>query len=542
MKFFKMLAAIAVTASMMQVLPAAAEEIDIETTTTAMPYTTATSITTTAPYTTTTAPATTTYQYTTMTTSTTPMYTTTTAPARPTSGKCGDDATWSYDGVDTLTISGTGEIKYYYNMGLDHSESYAQYSYNIKNIIISDGITIIGANTFSNFSNLTSVSIADSVVCIGSNAFRSCNSLTSVDFSKNLVNIESYAFSNCSALESVTLPDGLLNIDYNAFSGCTALESVTLPDSLIYVSNSAFTDTAVWNNQTDAVKYVGNWVLSCDDKNITSVEIKEGTKGIAASAFYECTRLTSVSIPEGVVCIQSGAFSTCNHLPEISLPDSLRYLGDSFYNCDALKKEEVDGVSYVSDWAIYYNLSKTNGILKYKNGTKGIVGGSLNLPHSSNSNRTKSSTSYTYALTTIDIPESVNAVNYGTFYNRSTLQNVIIRNPNCQLDMSDDYSRTFCNDWYSDSEYYFTGTIYGEEGSTAQAYAEKYNITFKPLSEAPDTTIQESTETPVSSGSKGDINNDGEINAKDAALILVYAAEVGAGNFSGTIEEYVKSH
>lgn len=45
-----------------------------------------------------------------------------------------------------------------------------------------------------------------------------------------------------------------------------------------------------------------------------------------------------------------------------------------------------------------------------------------------------------------------------------------------------------------------------------------------------------------SSGSKGDINNDGEINAKDAALILVYAAEVGAGNFSGTIEEYVNSH
>ena len=55
-------------------------------------------------------------------------------------------------------------------------------------------------------------------------------------------------------------------------------------------------------------------------------------------------------------------------------------------------------------------------------------------------------------------------------------------------------------------------------------------------------TNPEPTETTPSSRSMGDINNDGEVNAKDAALILVYAAEIGAGNFDGTIEEYVNSH
>ena len=37
----------------------------------------------------------------------------------------------------------------------------------------------------------------------------------------------------------------------------------------------------------------------------------------------------------------------------------------------------------------------------------------------------------------------------------------------------------------------------------------------------------------------GDFNHDGEVNASDAAIMLIYAAEHGAGTFSGTFEEYV---
>ncbi len=39
----------------------------------------------------------------------------------------------------------------------------------------------------------------------------------------------------------------------------------------------------------------------------------------------------------------------------------------------------------------------------------------------------------------------------------------------------------------------------------------------------------------------GDFNHDGEVNASDAAIMLIYAAEHGAGTFSGTFEEYVNS-
>ena len=37
----------------------------------------------------------------------------------------------------------------------------------------------------------------------------------------------------------------------------------------------------------------------------------------------------------------------------------------------------------------------------------------------------------------------------------------------------------------------------------------------------------------------GDFNHDGEVNASDAAIMLIYAAEHGAGTFSGSFEEYV---
>ncbi|MBR3629737.1 MAG: hypothetical protein IKN55_04605 [Oscillospiraceae bacterium] len=39
----------------------------------------------------------------------------------------------------------------------------------------------------------------------------------------------------------------------------------------------------------------------------------------------------------------------------------------------------------------------------------------------------------------------------------------------------------------------------------------------------------------------GDFNHDGEVNASDATVILLYAAEYGAGKFTGTFEEYLDS-
>ena len=77
---------------------------------------------------------------------------------------------------------------------------------------------------------------------------------------------------------------------------------------------------------------------------------------------------------------------------------------------------------------------------------------------------------------------------------------------------------TITNGYDDEAMPYFNGTIYGYAGSTAQAYAEKYNRKFVALGE---------TDEPADT--LGDINNDGSVDASDASLVLAEYAKVQTG-------------
>ncbi len=135
----------------------------------------------------------------------------------PTSGVTGD-CTWELDEEGTLTISGNGSM-----------ESYDEYShrpewrwgYNVRKVIISNGVTTIGSYAFSGCDNLKSITIPDSVTSIGSRAFSQCTGLTSVTIPDSVPSIGSSPFSQCTGLTSVTIPDSLTSIESGAFSKCT---------------------------------------------------------------------------------------------------------------------------------------------------------------------------------------------------------------------------------------------------------------------------------------------------------------------------------
>ncbi len=57
------------------------------------------------------------------------------------------------------------------------------YKYDIKKVVVSEGITTIGASAFRYFPNLTEVYIAGSVTKIITRAFRTCNAITDVYYS-----------------------------------------------------------------------------------------------------------------------------------------------------------------------------------------------------------------------------------------------------------------------------------------------------------------------------------------------------------------------
>lgn len=100
----------------------------------------------------------------------------------------GDTVSWTFDAnTYTLTISGEGK------MGVDFAKNllapiykyvgfrpWENYKFDIKRVVISDGVTGVGMNNFRFFPNLTEVVISASVTEIDDSAFQTCDAITDV--------------------------------------------------------------------------------------------------------------------------------------------------------------------------------------------------------------------------------------------------------------------------------------------------------------------------------------------------------------------------
>lgn len=88
---------------------------------------------------------------------------------------------------------------------------------NLEEVVISEGVLIIGEKAFSNCLKLSNISIPNSVISINEGAFNDCHNLKNITIPEGITYIADFTFFDCVALESITLPNSIKAIGWAAF-------------------------------------------------------------------------------------------------------------------------------------------------------------------------------------------------------------------------------------------------------------------------------------------------------------------------------------
>ena len=324
-------------------------------------------------------------------------------------GTCGTSATWTLDSEGTLTISGTGEMD---NMGWKTAPWYS-YSTNIKKIVVGDGITYIGQNSFLFLESVTSVTIGSGVKSIGDYAFYEDTALTSVYIPAGVETMGYGVFKYCSVLTTVTFAEHsvLTEIPYECFAYCYKLSLVNIPSDVTTIGGYAFTDCYELKDLTvpaNVTTIEGSAFRNCD--GLTSVTLSEGVTTIGNYAFAYCDSLTTVDFPNTLTSIESYAFYD-SALTSVVLPDSAVSVGDqAFAYCYNLETATVTLDKYCQGSGLFASCTNLETVT--------IKGNPIYFGYNTFNGCGK--------LTSVTLPDSIEIIYPYTFYYCESIESIAL--------------------------------------------------------------------------------------------------------------------
>ncbi len=172
-----------------------------------------------------------------------------------TSGKCGDNLYWKYEG-HTLTISGTGNM-YDYN---ENDMPWLLFRDTTDVVILERGITHIGNNAFNGFVKLNKMELPNTLSSIGANAFAGCRKLYDIySYAVEPPVADNTSFANYNVYLHVPC-DNLRDYQMDAVFGsfkyiqCIGAENTTT-DGTVTVTPSDNEAVFVWRADESAASY-----------------------------------------------------------------------------------------------------------------------------------------------------------------------------------------------------------------------------------------------------------------------------------------------
>jgi len=142
----------------------------------------------------------------------------------------------------------------------------------LENVVIPDGVAMIGRSAFDDCAELTALSLPEGVTSIGSDAFSFCYALADIDIPSTVTSIGSWAFCYCTSLTEIEIPSSVTSLDTAVFQGCKGLTSITIPESITSLSFLMFTNCS----------------------NLTELHLPSTITSISGKIFQECTSVTDV--------------------------------------------------------------------------------------------------------------------------------------------------------------------------------------------------------------------------------------------------------
>lgn len=337
------------------------------------------------------------------------------------------------------------------------------------------GVESIGELAFAGCTSIQAVYLTQNVEYIGHAAFSDCTSLKKVNMSEKIDTIDTEAFRNCTSLTSLPLTSNVRYIRQNAFRGCTGLKSIQLGGNLKEIGDFAFADCT----GLESVRVSGSKLTQ-----------------VGTGVFSGCTNLTTATV--SAFAVPGSLFSGCSSLASVTMTDAVGSIGENaFEDCTALTTIEIpDSVTEIGSMAFARS-----------------------------------------GLTSVILPKGVERIESGAFNNCSDLRSITIANPECAIA---EHAGTICNELGIDPGFTIKnrmdGTIYGYAGSTAQAYAEKYQYPFTVIGSEVIVPTQEMTTEPLPTETENTSGTKTDLTETVPQTTLPSVLRAGDADLSGSID------